>query len=120
MIINHLLFNSVCLSFNNASRKNCVLAKDVISCTYCFYIRYILILQVGGMLWPQKGATHNHVQFQTKVVQSKVWLSAIFICVMARIYNLWDGYLDKRKVRNRFGRHTGEKRLFHYGVNLSY
>ncbi len=41
----------------------CVIAKDVKSCTYCCYVRCeTSIEQVGGMPWPQAGATHYHAQ----------------------------------------------------------
>ncbi len=40
-------------------------------------------------------ANQSIKDFQTKVVQSKGWLS---LCSMARIYDLWDGSLDKHKV----------------------
>ena len=37
--------------------------------------------------------------FQTKVVQSKGWLSAIACCSMAQIDDLWNWSMDKREVR---------------------
>ena len=40
-----------------------VIAKDVKSCTYCCYVRCAtLIVWVGGMPWPQTGATQYHTQ----------------------------------------------------------
>ncbi len=40
-----------------------VKAKDIKSCTYCCYVRCTtLIVQVGGMLWTQTGATHYCAQ----------------------------------------------------------
>ncbi len=50
---------------------------------------------------PQTGATHYYAQLvhQTKVVQSKGWLSAIVCCNMAKINGQWDGSTNKRKVR---------------------
>ncbi len=42
---------------------NNVIAKDVKRCTYCCYVRCgTLIVWVGGMPWPQTGATQYHVQ----------------------------------------------------------
>ena len=37
--------------------------KDVKNCTYCCYVRCLtLIVLVGGMPWPQTGATLYHAQ----------------------------------------------------------
>ena len=42
---------------------NLVVAKDVKSYAYCCYVRCVtLIVRVGGMPWPQTGATHYHAQ----------------------------------------------------------
>ena len=73
------------------------IAKHVKSCTYCCYVRCAtLVVRVGEMPWTKTGATINHAElgFQTKVFQSKGWLS-----VMWYGYDLWDGSLDQRKVR---------------------
>ncbi len=58
---------------------------------------YIYSLSRDGCLGPKTGATHNHVQCKTKVVQSKGWFSSIVCYSRAKINYLWDGY-DKRKV----------------------
>ncbi len=43
--------------------SNRVIAKDAKSCTYCCYVRCsTLIVKVGGMPWPQTGATQYHTQ----------------------------------------------------------
>ena len=45
---------------------NQVIAKDVKWCTYCWYVRYvILIVWVGKMYWPKTCATHYHAQVLT-------------------------------------------------------
>ena len=46
----------------------------------------------------QLNAMYSQV-FKTKMVQSKGWLSAAVCCSMAKINDLWDGSMDKRKVR---------------------
>ena len=46
--------------------------------------------------------THYHAELglSDKSVQLKGWLSAIVCCSMAKINDLWDGSMDKRKVRS--------------------
>ncbi len=55
----------------------------------------------GECLGPKQAqiSTMHSYDFQIKVVQSKVWLSAIVCCSMAKLNNLWDGSMDQRKVR---------------------
>ena len=91
---------------------NCVMAKDVKSCTYCCYVRCAtLIVWVGGMPWPKTGATQYHAQLglPEKVVQTMVgclqwfvsrafrlakesgpWLMSIFCWGMNRIKYMYD------------------------------
>ena len=67
--------------------QNRVIANDVKSCTYCCYVRCAtLIVRVGGMPWPQTGATHNHAQLglpdkgraiKGLVVRYEVWLGSM-------------------------------------------
>ena len=58
-----------------------------------------LIVRVGGNAFApiqsQLITTMHSYYFQTKVVQSKGWLYAM----QYRIYDLWDGSLDKHKLR---------------------
>ena len=49
------------------------------------------------MPWPQTGATHYLVQLRLIDKGREIkWLVVRY--VVSRIYDLWDGYLDKRKV----------------------
>ena len=42
---------------------NCVIARDVKSCTFCYYVRCVtLMVRVGGMHLCKTGTTHNHAQ----------------------------------------------------------
>ncbi len=43
-------------------------------------------------------AMHSQ-DFQTKVLQSKGWLSVILCCSTDKVNDLWDGSIDQRKVR---------------------
>ncbi len=44
---------------------NRVIAKDVKSCTYCYYVRCTtLLVRVGGMPWPKIDANQYHIQFE--------------------------------------------------------
>ena len=47
------------------------------------------------MSLPQTGATHYHVKLGQKSFNQRF---GCLLCSMARIYNQWDGSLDKRKV----------------------
>ena len=61
---------------------------------FCFKLKH---LDITYKTLPQT----MHIQdFKTKVMQSKGWLSAIVCCSMAKINDLWDGSMDKRKVRS--------------------
>ncbi len=59
---------------------NRVIAKDVKSCTYC-QMHDIKSMSRGEPLGPKQAqlSTMHSWDFQTKVVQSKVWLSAIIL-----------------------------------------
>ena len=54
----------------------------------------------GKCLSPKQAQliTMHSFDFQPRVVQSKGWLSAIVCCSMAKINDLWDRSMDKRKV----------------------
>ena len=51
--------------------------------------------RVGGMPWPKTGTTQYHAQLGLPDNQRVGCL----LCCMAKIYDLWDGTLDKRRVR---------------------
>ncbi len=65
-------------------------------------MRDINSTSMGECLGPKTGATQYHAQLglQKKVMLSKGWLSAIVCCSMAKINDLCDGSMDKRKVRS--------------------
>ncbi len=63
-------------------------------------MRYINSTDREGCIKRAQIITRHSEDFQTKVVQSKGWLSAIVCCSMAKINDLWDGSMDKRKVRS--------------------
>ncbi len=56
---------------------------------------------MGECLSPKQAqlVTMHSYDLQTKVIQSKGWLSAIVSCSMAKINDLCHGSLDQRKVR---------------------
>ncbi len=61
--------------------QNCVIAKNVKSCSYCRCAT--LIVWVGGMPWTQTtGATHYNTQLglPDKVVLSKGWCVGLVLC----------------------------------------
>ncbi len=59
----HVAHPFVFKKFGFMLSQNLVVAKDVKSCTYCYYvICTTLTIRVGGIPWPQTGATHYHAQ----------------------------------------------------------
>ncbi len=76
--------------------------KAVTCCTYCCYVKCAtLIVRLGGNALAPKQAqfiTMHSKDFQIKALQLKVWLSAIVCYSMAKINDLWDWSMDKRKV----------------------
>ncbi len=82
-----------------SSAQNCRIAEDVKCYTYCCYIRCAtLIVRVGGMPWPQTGATHLHVQQGLSEKGRAIKGIGCLLCSMARICDLWNGSLDQRKM----------------------
>ncbi len=77
---------------------NRVIAKDVKNCTYCCYVR--CIIRVGVIPCPQKGATELYAQLglPDKRLYKNQRVDCL-LCSMARIHELLDGSLDKRKLR---------------------
>ena len=50
------------------------------------------------MPWPQTGTTHYHAKLELPG-KDRAIIGLIVCYIVARIYDLWDGSLDKRKVR---------------------
>ncbi len=45
-----------------------IIAKDVKSCTFCWYVRCVtVIVRVGGVHWPQTGAFLYHAYYNQRV-----------------------------------------------------
>ncbi len=77
------------------------IAKDVKRCIYRCYVRSAtLVVRIGRMPSPETGATHFHAQLgrPSKGCATK-WVGCL-LRSMARINDLWDCFLDERKVRS--------------------
>ena len=53
------------------------------------------------MLWPQTGATYYNAQLGLPG-KGRATRRGCLLCSMSMIYDLWDGSVDKRKVRGLF------------------
>ena len=85
-----LVPNAWCLALILDS--NCIIAKDVKSCTYCWYYKRCatLIVEIGLMPWPQTGATHFHAQLALagSINYGNLWTSArcmVWLLVVVRM-----------------------------------
>ena len=79
--------------------QNHVISYDVKSCTYCYYVRCVLsILRVGGNALAPSIRKSLPCTLRTTRQRSFNQRVSCLLGSMARIYNLWDGSLDKRKV----------------------
>ncbi len=77
--------------------SNRVIAKDVKSCTNCCYV--INSMSRGNILAQN---IHNPLPYTVKTFRQRSCNPRVgcLPCSMARIYDIRDGYLDKRKVRS--------------------
>ena len=72
------------------ARPNCIIAKDVESCTYYCYVGCAtLIVRVGGMSWSQTGETCYHAQLRHPDKGRAI--KRLFVC-----YVVWLGYIISR------------------------
>ena len=69
---------------------NCVIAEDVKSCTVCCYIKCVTLIVRVGCLVPKQRNSSRCIFGISRF--------GCLLCSMARIYDQWDGSLDKRKV----------------------
>ncbi len=80
--------------------QNRVKAKDAKSCTYCCYVRCgKFILRVGGNTFVPSRRNSLPCRVKTSKQGSCNQMVGCLLGSMARIYDIWDGSLDKRKVR---------------------
>ncbi len=77
---------------------NFVIAKDVKSCTYCCYVKSATV-QIGGNALVQNSRKLWQCTVRTSRERSCNQRTGCLLWSKARIYDLWDGCLDKRKVR---------------------
>ena len=86
--------------FQSCPNPRRVIAKDVESCNYCCYVGCLtLIVRVGdSALAPNR---HNSLSCTVRTSIQRSWNQRVgcLLWSMTLIYDLWNMYVDKRKVR---------------------
>ncbi len=91
------VFSTWCLAFMLKSRPRC----SALCCTYCCYFRSdtLIVRIMGNALAPNRCNSLSCI-VRTSRQRSCYQRVGCLLCSMARINDIWDWSLDKRKVRS--------------------